>query len=124
MYNLVFDHTLKAPDGSIDGMLPNDWREISEKEFAQGQFRIFSRVKNIESRFNGTLFWFYDNTGVAIVTEYWQGKVKYYAFGCDHKYVELTPEECGLRSIEHFGRCYHVEECSNCKRISTRDSSD
>lgn len=124
MYNLVFDHNYKAPDGTVDGMLPNDWREISEREFAQGQFRIFGRVKGIENRFNATLFWFYDGTGVAITTEYWQGRVKYYAFGCDHKYVELTPEESKLRGIEHFGRCYHVDECSTCKKISTRDSSD
>lgn len=124
MYSLVFDPNFKAPDGTTGADVPKDWREITEKEFAQGQFRIFTWVKGIENRFNGTLFWFYDGTGVAICTDYWGGKVKYYAFGCDHKYVELLPEECKIRGIEHLGRCYHVDECQKCKRISTRDSSD
>lgn len=44
--------------------------------------------------------------------------------GCVHEFSELSQKECAERGIQHFGRCWHVYECSRCKRISAADSSD
>ena len=37
---------------------------------------------------------------------------------------ELNPDECRMRDISHFGRCWHVVECSKCGKVNAYDSSD
>ena len=42
---------------------------------------------------------------------------------CIHEDVELTPEQCNVRGIHHFGNCYHVYICKKCGRSKSIDSS-
>lgn len=140
METLVYKPDLKAPDGTTYNDYPLGWKEITEKEFAQSKFWVY-RSTMVESRqmyhktpeghndvvkgFTGAvLYWFHDKTGVAMSHDYWGGKIHYYVFGCDHKYTELSQDECGKRGIYHAGRCYHVSECKVCGTISAHDSSD
>lgn len=48
-----------------------------------------------------TLWHYADRTGVAVVSEYWHGKVRFFAFGCDHDFgaidaERLRCERCGI----------------------------
>lgn len=70
------------------------------------------------------MYYFWDGTGVGMVCEYWTSKVRWFRFGCKHDYLELSQAECSKRGIRHYGRCWHVNECSHCKRITSYDSSD
>lgn len=62
--------------------------------------------------------------GIAIYTDYWAGKVRYFAFaGCIHEFRNPTIEECA----EHHswpGNCYHVSICNKCGYWRAIDSSD
>lgn len=127
---------------------PVGWRKITEKEFAQSKFFSYSPdhmeyrqltrtqdggpVAHQTTRYGDThpvmvaahMFWFYDGTGVALGNDWWGGTVQYYAFGCQHEYTELGAKECRERGITHWGRCWHVYECSKCGHIDAHDSSD
>lgn len=121
--------------------VPTGFREITEEEFSksyffhytpeehefrqfvipdpEGKHRYGNCVKGVH------LYRFFDGTGIALVSEYWEGKVRYFKFGCQHDYsVTLSPEECRSRNIPHYGNCYHVYECSKCKHVLAQDSSD
>jgi len=124
---------------------PHNLRRISEKDFVQGGFFRFClekpQFKQVHVRsetdlttdsdyskntkvISMTLFYFPDNTGIAISSDYWEGKVEYYAFGCNHKYRDISQEECHKRGIYHGGSCYAVSECEECHDMKVVDSSD
>lgn len=130
METLVYSPTLKAPDGTGYNDFPLGWREITEEEFSKSKFWIYGPVM-FETRqmyHKGTrvtdarLYWLHDKTGFAMSNN--SNKVQYYVFGCDHKYTELSQEECSKRNIYHAGKCYHVSECKLCKTINSYDSGD
>lgn len=109
----------KAPDGTGFNAEPLFFREISEKEFSQSQFhnyrpkfmeyrQIIPKSQMIDGKFvagrmiQANLFWFADDTGIAISSNF-DGKVRYFAFGCKHKL-----------GVDHYeaGKSY---SCVNCK---------
>jgi len=139
--NKIVHTSDKSPDGTDFNDPPTGLRRISEKEFATSQFFTYSpkateyRQAYITSKDDLTanrrgkmitlhMFWFDDGTGIAMHSDYWQGKVEYFAFGCKHEYRDLDQKECHSRGISHFGHCYHVSECTKCKYIMSYDSSD
>jgi hypothetical protein len=117
---------------------PEGWREISVEEFARSHFFIYSfdkyEYRQIRRLADGSeiegpmlavgLFHMHDNTGYGIRNDWWEEKVFYYKFGCEHEYKGLSQEECRKRGIAHFGRCYHVSECGVCGYVLSVDSSD
>jgi hypothetical protein len=90
-----------APDGTGYNDPPVNLKEIAEADFAKSQFHSYT-FTHVEFRqmilkddlspaklTNGKmvqakLFWFSDDTGVAISADSWKGKVRYFAFGCNH----------------------------------------
>lgn len=116
---------------------PPGWREIKEQEFVQGHFFTYnwerSEYRQIHRLLEGgelarmvvaKLFFYWDGTGVAMEGNHRDGKVRFYAFGCAHSYIELGQKECRKRGIQHMGRCWHVNECKKCGNIWSFDSSD
>ncbi len=91
----------KAPDGTGYNDPPVNLKEITEADFAKSQFHGYT-FTHVEFRqmilkedlspgklTNGKmvqakLFWFGDDTGVAISADSWKGKVRYFSFGCNH----------------------------------------
>jgi len=133
-------HEDKRPDncatrGLHPNLLPNGWREVSHEEFSQSAFFTYSPT-HIEYRqmynddtfsskmISARLFHFSDGTGFAMSNDYWDKKVSYFRFGCEHNYRELSPEQSGERGVKHFGSCFHVYECNECNHIMSQDSSD
>ena len=133
-------HTDNVPDncatkGLHPNLFPDGWREIDVGEFAQSSFFTYSPT-HVEYRqmydaypftspmVAAKLFHFSDGTGVALSNEWWDEKVRYFKFGCDHSYNELMPSECNKRGVSHFGMCYHVYECDKCGHVMSQDSSD
>lgn len=125
---------------------PVGFRQVTEKEFVQNsayftysaskvQFRQMY-VRSIEdpttdpdSRKNGALIqghlhFYHDGTSCMLERDYWAGKIRYWLFGCDHKYQDINWNECQKRGIYHAGRCYSVSECEKCGHINAVDSSD
>lgn len=100
MYELVHSNK-ESPDGTGYNDPPVNFREITEKEFAQSQFHSYTPAL-VEYRqmlvkedlspgkltngkmISAHLFWFHDDCGYAIVGDYWKEKVRYFAFGCNH----------------------------------------
>lgn len=143
MYKIVNHTPDKAHEEKFGNFneFPPGWREISQKEFShsmgftysplaieyrqmiyqKGEDRKTSKAKGYTT---GHLSFFHDGTGTAIISDYWAGTVKFFAFGCEHKYKELSRDECVKRGILHHGRCYHVNECTKCTYINSYDSSD
>lgn len=114
--------------------LPPNFREITEKEFAQSKFFIYTpdrwEYRQISRKEDTDLFkWgpeqrscvfsiriahFYDGTGVALEHDYWSGKVRYFALGaCDHK----------DRTQRNVGNCLNEYTCKSCGFVETIDSS-
>jgi len=131
----------KAPDGTDFNDPPVGLRRISEKEFARSQFFTYvpryteyrqilvNSKEDLSKRGRGVMitlrmYWFDDDTGVAIHNDYWKGKMEYFTFGCKHDYSELSQKECHKRGISHFGNCFHVSECKKCNYVMSYDSSD
>lgn len=117
---------------------PPGWRQITEKEFVQGHFFRSSPAKvefrqlrdpGVKSE-RGTalrdarLFFFHDGTGVAMMEDFWAGKIHYFAFGCDHKYREVYGEEAANLGLRPTGRCDHALHCDKCGHGMVVDSSD
>ena len=117
--------------------LPPGWREITEAEFVKGPFfsylptRVeFRQLVGSDIRcergsplVDARLFFFSDGTGVALMDDHWAGKVRYFAFGCNHKWREVYGEEAKKLGI---GRLYshdHAYVCDNCGRKRVLDSS-
>lgn len=126
------DEFLKKYGG--DSRLPPNFREITEKEFAQSKFFVYSpefweyrqiTVREDIERFKwGTeqrsyvfslrMAYFYDGTGIAMEHDYWLGKVRYFAFAaCEHK----------NKKQRNVGNCLHEYKCEDCGFVETVDSS-
>lgn len=109
--------------------VPPNFREITEKEFAQSKFFVYSperweyrqitRKEDLErlqrkSALVIRMAHFYDGTGIAIESDYWAGKVHYFWFGaCEHK----------ERTQRNIGNCLNEYTCKNCGFVETLDSS-
>lgn len=124
---------------------PPNWRELTEEEFArsdfftygptQMEFRQFSDpehnngYKGAQSVF---LFYVHAGHGYGIYSSYGQEmfvgsrqkRLRIFRFGCEHTYKELDQKECRELKVPHFGRCYHVLQCTKCGYIYSYDSSD
>ena len=136
MYKLVSTGPTAAHQAKWGGYndVPPGWRKISQKELVQRtHFRSYSPeftefrqmiVDPNKPMVDAHLQFYWDGTGVGIVSDYWKGTVTFYAFGCDHDYREMGQDECRKHGIQHFGRCWHVSECTKCGNINAVDSSD
>jgi hypothetical protein len=111
---------------------PPNWHEITEAEFAQSHFFIYSpdyvefrqMFRKHDTVVGATLYFMYDGVGYGIVHDYWGRKIHYYKFAlCEHKFTELTQKECAQKGIQHFGNCYHVYRCTKCGFTNSVDSS-
>lgn len=92
---------------------PPGWREITEADFVKGMFFThdpqkieFRQLMNAEIRsedgaplIDARLYFFHDGTGVALMSDFWAGKLRYFAFGCDHKWREVYGDEA--RKLGH-----------------------
>lgn len=119
---------------------PPGFREITAEEFASGLFFVYGfekvEYRQIKPEFVGPdekyylgikLFYFHDGTGVGMAASQDLGSrtgVRYFVFGCAHKYRSIGQTECRERDIPHFGRCWHVNECLECGHIDAYDTSD
>jgi len=97
----------KAPDGTGYNDPPVNLKEITEADFAKSQFHSYT-FTHVEFRqmllkedlspgklsggrmVQAKLFWFTDDTGVAISADSWKGKVRYFSFGCNHDVEQKT----------------------------------
>lgn len=116
--------------------LPPNWEPMTEKEFSQSKFFVYSpeimewRQVNFDLNgrkfFNGIqMYIFHDKTGIAMVHDYWRKKVYYFKFAaCKHEYKTLTFAQCRKLGIYHGGRCCHVQKCKKCGYVHAYDSSD
>jgi len=107
---------------------PEQWREISETEFVKGKFFMYEPSK-IEFRqltgcgvkaesgsplINARLYHFHDGTGVAMMDDHWAGKIRFFAFGCDHKYQEVYGQTARDLGLQATGNCQHAYICEKC----------
>jgi hypothetical protein len=124
----------KAPDGLGYNNVPVNMTEITEKEFVQSPFFTysFSKYEHRQAIFDVgkgaqyqdiKIFWLHDGSGYCMITDFWDGKLRYFRCGCNHSWVELTASDCRERNISHYGNCYHVYECSDCGYVKADDSS-
>jgi len=119
---------------------PPGWREITEKQFARSSY--FQEVPALrETRqmfeegtkdpaklmldrdrpvyFGSVLYHYHDQTGVALASDYWEGKVRYFKFGCDHAYRPLSSDEEHARGLR-----FEALICTKCELVvGRRDSS-
>lgn len=121
----------KKQFGSYNDSPPN-FKEISEKEFAQSKFftydsdyREYRQITNFGDKcIPIQLYYFFDQTGYGMSSDYWNGKVRYFQFSkCEHEYRELSVSEARQKGQIHHGNCYHVYECVKCGYIIAQDSS-
>jgi hypothetical protein len=119
---------------------PPGWRKLTELEFARSRFFSFSpaltEYRQMLQRLQddprvsdhlvpivaATLYFFHDNTGYAMSSDWQAGKVNYYEFGCVHEWGSPA-EELKRRNIQLF-RSEHAYYCIKCKHLSVVDSSD
>jgi len=113
---------------------PEGFREISEEEFVRGPFfrecarrlehRQITNLPGERHALGCTLFFFADATGVAMADSRRPDRVRYFAFGCDHKYREVHGDE-----MERLGfrgpmfSCDHALYCDKCGDKRVVDSS-
>ena len=141
-------HTYLAPTpeheakwGKYNDFPPNI-QEITEGEFAQSMFFSYdptmTEYRQVVRRKSGEpdpvklcansglkLFYFHDNTGIAMCHDYYAKKVHYFKFFlCEHTYIELSHAQATAEGHYHGGRCYHVLKCSKCGLVTAHDSSD
>lgn len=111
----------EAPDGTGYNDPPENLKELTEEEFAQSGFHG-ARISHMEFRqmllnadltpgklmggkvCQARLFWFDDGTGVAISSDYWKGKIRYFSFGCNHSFDQ--------KSFKN-GVKYHCAKCNS-----------
>jgi len=123
------EHTEKF-GGSND--FPPGWRELSEKEFAKSMFFTyharayqFRQMRDpadpLSPVVSATLFFMHDGTGYSMISDYWGGKLRFYTFGCDHKWGDASEElkKRGIRLHQHE----HAHFCTKCGYLSIVDSS-
>lgn len=122
--------------GSYNDPPPN-FREVTAEEISQSDFFTYSPTFYFYRQINpDRLLWdekyflsvrFFgmsDGTGYGIAHDYWEKKIRWFRYGCEHKYREMSQAEARGRNIPHFGMCYHVYECESCKHVMAQDSSD
>jgi hypothetical protein len=116
------------------GQLPPNFKSMTEKEFAQSHFFSYSptSIEHRQAIIPGgktvsslKLYFYHDDTGIAITNNYWEGKVLYFRFAvCEHEWREMGATEALAKGHRHYGNCYHITECTKCQTISGYDSSD
>lgn len=114
---------------------PPNFKEMTELEWAQSsyfsqdpihkEFRQFviTGTNGRNTYHNFRLYYMDEHSGYAITNEYYEGKVRVFKFGCEHRYKELSQAECRDKKINHYGNFFHVTECENCGHIMCYDSS-
>lgn len=137
---------VESPDGTNSYEMPKGWRSITMEELALSNFNNITPEFIEHRQFNwdndsapygkkriiAQLYWYPDKTGVAFHKEWvynsktkqGQWELSYFAFGCKHQFMELSPEESRAQGIAHYGNCWHVHQCQQCKFINSYDSSD
>lgn len=116
---------------------PPNWKELTSEQFACSDFFTydfetyeFRQFKDPEHNdgYNGLisvrLYYMPAGHGYGIYSNWTDKKVRYFRFGCEHKYEELDVVECRRRNIPHYGRCWHVLQCQKCNHLHSYDSSD
>lgn len=120
MYKVTFERA-EAPDGTSYNDPPVNMKEITEADFAKSGF-INASIVAMEYRqayvmddlkaddkcrkmMQLRMFWFADDTGIAMTTDYYKGKVRYFTFGCNHRFESKT---------FMTGKSY---PCLNCKTV-------
>ena len=134
---------LKVIDaGNHYNFAPLGWREITPKEFAETHLFFSYAPESVETRHicyeydergelrsipaqNAQMFHFYNGTGYALVHEWQRGGwvVRYFKFGCEHDFAELSPAEAKAEGVEHWGKFCHVYKCRKCGFVEVQDSS-
>lgn len=120
--------------------VPYNFREVSEEDIVKSTFRIYGFIASwwdripIDNEYTKTdtyLFGCFDNTGVAMVFDVRQNKIRWFAFGCQHEYKEMTRKEVEEYNKDkpykeklYQGNCYHNCICTKCGFIFSYDSSD
>lgn len=136
MYLVKPDYAKEAkvtPTGDFN-TAPVGFAEITQKEFAQSNFfrygpeaiehRQLLNVPGEKTMLAVWMYYYHDGTGLALAEDFWAGTIRYFRFGCDHDYRELSPEATRQRGLSHFGHCWHTYECQTCGHIEAHDSSD
>jgi hypothetical protein len=113
---------IKEKAGGYNDYPPN-WREITLEDFAKSKFFMYYPVYNEvrqmlapgQPMVRAQLFWYHDESGIALVNDFWAGTVKYFAFAtCEHELVVI-------------GRpynCFTEYTCTKCDWKTAVDSSD
>lgn len=115
--------------------IPPNLVELSEAEYVRNnyfsyepvfvEFRqfVFENLSGKKYYHNFRLYYMDEHSGYAVTADYDAGKVRYFRFGCNHEYAELTAQQSADLGIRHFGNCYHVYKCTKCDKIRQVDSS-
>lgn len=129
-----YDNKAKVPVTGDFNTAPDGFTQITEKEYAQSHFfryapeaiehRQLLNVPGETTMLDVWMYYYHDGTGIALAEDFWAGTVRYFRFGCDHTYRELSPAAAKAKGVPHFGHCWHVNECSVCGHIESSDSSD
>lgn len=105
---------------------PLGLREITEAEFAQSDYWIYSPVKEefrqimrypegvepIKGLQGIRMYWMHDGHGWGMYHDYWAKKIRYFRFGCEHEWTD-----------KKIGNCLHLYTCSKCGKKKEVDSS-
>lgn len=134
--NDVQKHNPRVKPGHYN-VAPAGWREISVAEFSRSRFwtygfdffetRFILRDENqvpLNHSISVFLFHMFDGTGVGMSHDWMNNKIHYYAFGCDHRFSELSYNEAKKQGIEHYGHAWHIWKCDICGHTESHDSSD
>lgn len=117
---------------------PKFWREITEAEACKSHLFMYTPIslqyrqllytydgERMEQMLPVHLYMFHDGTGIGMSSDYWSGKVRWYAFGCAHKYMEYDRNHAELHKLPFAeGRCMHNTQCIHCGHVWIYDSSD
>lgn len=111
---------------------PVGFREVTPAEFVDSRASIYAadlyeirQIWDMKSpALSVQMFFMPDRTGWAMMPDRHSRRVRYFLFGCEHRYRELSMAECRERGVYHAGRCYHVRLCERCGYISAVDTSD
>jgi hypothetical protein len=142
------DEQLRQKYGEFNDF-PENFREITEKYLAQNTLFQSYTPEYVEYRqmcrkgtgafatcpVHAHLYHFHDGTGVAIAIDCWghgyyakpstyEGKhVRFYAFGCEHKFRGMTEAERNERKVALWN-CMSASICEKCGSWNVVDSSD
>lgn len=115
---------------------PPNWHELTEEEFARSPFFSYPpkviEYRQMRKYHDGrlhdgpaimtNLHFMNDNTGYAIVADYWDKKVHFYKFGCEHQWGDATAEL--KRRNRYLHTTEHASFCEKCGFLRIVDSSD